>query len=234
MSPIRHYTSSATASRRQSGFSRRAPRPRLHTHRGARLDSYRTSYWKEQWGFCMSRRQLDSLEDGDYHVMIDADLEGGSLTSARSPFQEKPRRSFFSAPTSATPALANDNTVWDRAALVACTDTRYAAAQAHLPAPLEPGHARAALLARSQSRKARPRPTRAGRVVCRRSGAAAIQMQSPGRLARRPCGDICAESRCGEHRHGLAADWRRRATVLRSRVQPACRYALADTARTLP
>ena len=28
------------------------------------LVPYRTSYWKEQWGFCMSRRQLESLEDG--------------------------------------------------------------------------------------------------------------------------------------------------------------------------
>ena len=45
------------------------------------LIPYRTSYWKEQWGFCMSRRQLESLEDGDYHVVIDATLEDGSLTS---------------------------------------------------------------------------------------------------------------------------------------------------------
>src|SRR5262249_9101558 len=57
-------------------------RGHIFTHReNPELVPYRTSYWKEQWGFCMSRRQLESLEDGNYRAVIDADLADGSLTS---------------------------------------------------------------------------------------------------------------------------------------------------------
>ena len=41
---------------------------------------YRTSYYDEAWGFCLSQRQLDSLPDGEYEVLIDSTLEAGSLT----------------------------------------------------------------------------------------------------------------------------------------------------------
>jgi aminopeptidase-like protein len=41
---------------------------------------YRTSYYKETWGFCLSQRELDTLPDDQYDVVIDASLEQGSLT----------------------------------------------------------------------------------------------------------------------------------------------------------
>lgn len=41
---------------------------------------YRTSYYSERWGFCMSQNQLDSLAHGEYEVFIDSSLEDGSLT----------------------------------------------------------------------------------------------------------------------------------------------------------
>lgn len=41
---------------------------------------YRTSYYKENWGFCLSKNQFDQLEDGDYEVFVDSTLEDGSLT----------------------------------------------------------------------------------------------------------------------------------------------------------
>src|SRR5260370_16017646 len=41
---------------------------------------YRTSYYKEEWGFCLSHKQLLALEDGEYEVCIDSSLEAGSLT----------------------------------------------------------------------------------------------------------------------------------------------------------
>ena len=44
-------------------------RPHLHTL-PAHPDwiPYRTSYYEEAWGFCLSQRQLDALPDGDYDV----------------------------------------------------------------------------------------------------------------------------------------------------------------------
>lgn len=41
---------------------------------------YRTSYYKENWGFCVSQRQADALREPEYEICIDADLEDGSLT----------------------------------------------------------------------------------------------------------------------------------------------------------
>jgi aminopeptidase-like protein len=41
---------------------------------------YRTSYYKESWGFCLSHRQLQSMKEGNYEVCIDSTLESGSLT----------------------------------------------------------------------------------------------------------------------------------------------------------
>jgi aminopeptidase-like protein len=41
---------------------------------------YRTSYYKEAWGFCLSQRQWESMNDPEYEVSIDATLADGSLT----------------------------------------------------------------------------------------------------------------------------------------------------------
>jgi aminopeptidase-like protein len=41
---------------------------------------YRTSYYRETWGFCAPQRVIDALPEGEYRVVIDADLADGSLT----------------------------------------------------------------------------------------------------------------------------------------------------------
>ncbi|OLB40330.1 MAG: peptidase M28 [Acidobacteria bacterium 13_2_20CM_57_17] len=41
---------------------------------------YRTSYYKEDWGFCLSQRQLEFLPDDEYEVVIDSTLQPGHLT----------------------------------------------------------------------------------------------------------------------------------------------------------
>ena len=41
---------------------------------------YRTSYYKEDWGFCLTHSQLERLDDGEYEVCIESRLEEGSLT----------------------------------------------------------------------------------------------------------------------------------------------------------
>jgi len=73
------------------------------------LVPYRTSYWEEQWGFCMSRRLLDALEEGAYRVVIDADLEDGSLTSGELTIPGATDAEFLISTYVCHPALANDN-----------------------------------------------------------------------------------------------------------------------------
>ena len=41
---------------------------------------YRTSYYKENWGFCLSQNRLAQLTDDEYDVCIDTSLEDGQLT----------------------------------------------------------------------------------------------------------------------------------------------------------
>lgn len=41
---------------------------------------YRTSYYSEKWGFCLSHRQFMGLKDEQYEVVIDSRLESGHLT----------------------------------------------------------------------------------------------------------------------------------------------------------
>jgi aminopeptidase-like protein len=43
---------------------------------------YITSYYKENFGFCLSQDQRDSLGDGPFHIFIDSQLFDGSLTYA--------------------------------------------------------------------------------------------------------------------------------------------------------
>ncbi|MFL6713977.1 MAG: DUF2172 domain-containing protein, partial [Sulfurifustis sp.] len=40
---------------------------------------YRTTYYKEDWGFCLSHRQLSELVEGEYAVCIDSELRDGYL-----------------------------------------------------------------------------------------------------------------------------------------------------------
>ena len=41
---------------------------------------YRTSYYSENWGFCISHNQFEKLEQDTYEVCIDSSLEDGHLT----------------------------------------------------------------------------------------------------------------------------------------------------------
>jgi aminopeptidase-like protein len=41
---------------------------------------YRTSYYKDAWGFCLSEAQLAAMADDEYEVMIDSSLSDGSLS----------------------------------------------------------------------------------------------------------------------------------------------------------
>ncbi len=41
---------------------------------------YKTSYYNENWGFCLSHREYEALPEGEYEVFIDSTLEPGSLS----------------------------------------------------------------------------------------------------------------------------------------------------------
>jgi aminopeptidase-like protein len=73
------------------------------------LIPYRTSYYAENWGFCIPHRQLESLRDGVYEVMIDSSLEAGSLTYGEHLHQGEIDDEVLLSAHVCHPSLANDN-----------------------------------------------------------------------------------------------------------------------------
>lgn len=91
-------------------FSLDELQPHLHSEpRYPDWIPYRTSYYKETWGFCLSERQRQSLAPGEYEVCIDADLAPGHLSYAECVIQgERPQEVLLFAHT-CHPSLCNDN-----------------------------------------------------------------------------------------------------------------------------
>ncbi|SEG73655.1 aminopeptidase-like domain-containing protein [Nonomuraea solani] len=81
-------------------------RDHLHTLPG--LIPYRTSYWAENWGFCLRQETLDGMEDGDYEVVIDSTLADGHLTYAEHVVPGGEEEVLISCHV-CHPSLANDN-----------------------------------------------------------------------------------------------------------------------------
>jgi aminopeptidase-like protein len=70
---------------------------------------YRTSYYNEAWGFCVSHNQLMSLEEGEYEVFIDSSLEAGSLTYAECFIPGELSDEVLIFTHTCHPSLCNDN-----------------------------------------------------------------------------------------------------------------------------
>lgn len=70
---------------------------------------YRTSYYNENWGFCLTDRQLQTLEPGDYEVMLDSSLADGSLTLGEIVLPGEIEDEILISTHTCHPSLANDN-----------------------------------------------------------------------------------------------------------------------------
>jgi len=70
---------------------------------------YRTSYYQENWGFCLSYNRMLALEDGDYEVCIDSTLENGHLTYGECYLAGRTSDEVLISCHACHPSLANDN-----------------------------------------------------------------------------------------------------------------------------
>ncbi len=73
------------------------------------LIPYRTSYYKEYWGFCVTHRQLLSLTEGTYEVCIDSTLADGSLSYGECFLPGDSEEEILFSSHVCHPSLANDN-----------------------------------------------------------------------------------------------------------------------------
>ncbi len=70
---------------------------------------YRTSYYKEDWGFCLSEKQLAGLKDEEYEICIDSTLEDGNLTYGEYLLPGETRDEVLISCHACHPSLCNDN-----------------------------------------------------------------------------------------------------------------------------
>jgi aminopeptidase-like protein len=73
------------------------------------LIPYRTSYYSEDWGFCLSHNQLTSLKDEEYEVVIDSDLSQGTLTYGEMLIKGEIDDEVLFSTHICHPSLCNDN-----------------------------------------------------------------------------------------------------------------------------
>lgn len=91
-------------------LSLEALRPHLHTlpdHPD--WIPYRTSYYQETWGFCLTQRQLDALTDDEYEVCIQSTLEPGTLTYGEVVLHGTTTDEVLISAHVCHPSLGNDN-----------------------------------------------------------------------------------------------------------------------------
>jgi len=70
---------------------------------------YRTSYYSEGWGFCVSDNQLQQIPAGNYEVFIDSTLEAGSLTYGEVVIPGRTDEQCIFYTHICHPSLCNDN-----------------------------------------------------------------------------------------------------------------------------
>lgn len=70
---------------------------------------YRTSYYKENWGFCLRHCDLARFSDAEYEVRIDSSLEPGYLTYGEAVLPGELQSEVVISCHICHPSLANDN-----------------------------------------------------------------------------------------------------------------------------
>jgi aminopeptidase-like protein len=70
---------------------------------------YKTSYYKEDWGFCLAHKELVRLADEEYEVCIDASLENGHLTYGEYYVKGRIEDEVLISCHICHPSLCNDN-----------------------------------------------------------------------------------------------------------------------------
>jgi aminopeptidase-like protein len=70
---------------------------------------YRTSYYEEQWGFCLQHERLLALREDEYEVCVDSSLEDGHLTYGELLLEGESEREVLVSCHVCHPSLCNDN-----------------------------------------------------------------------------------------------------------------------------
>ncbi len=85
-------------------------RPHLHTLPAhPEWIPYRTSYYARDWGFCLPHRQLESMDEGPYEVVVDTTLGPGVMNYAEVVIPGESSDEVMFTAHVCHPSIANDN-----------------------------------------------------------------------------------------------------------------------------
>lgn len=70
---------------------------------------YLTSYYKEDWGFCIQYNKFKNLKNGEYDIVIDSTLSKGSLTYGEFFIKGKTENEILISTYVCHPSMCNDN-----------------------------------------------------------------------------------------------------------------------------
>ena len=82
-----------------------------HIHTDKKLPDavpYVTSYYKRNWGFCLSQKQKKKLPKGNFKVVIDSELKKGSLDMMHAILKGKNKKEIFFSSYVCHPSMANN------------------------------------------------------------------------------------------------------------------------------
>jgi len=69
---------------------------------------YMTSYYREQWGFCISQQEREKLKEGQYKVYINSTLENGNLTYGELLIKGESKKEIFFSTYVCHPSMGNN------------------------------------------------------------------------------------------------------------------------------
>ncbi len=69
---------------------------------------YVTSYYNEDWGFCMSENEKKKLPNGSFQVFIDSELKKGTLELSHALIKGKKKKEIFFSSYLCHPSMANN------------------------------------------------------------------------------------------------------------------------------
>jgi aminopeptidase-like protein len=85
-------------------------RPKLHSlPKQPSLIPFRSSFYREDWGFCLEHERLQALPEGEYEVRIDSSLQDGSLTYGELLVPGTSEAEVLLSAHACHPSLCNDN-----------------------------------------------------------------------------------------------------------------------------
>lgn len=70
---------------------------------------YRTSYYRRDWGFCLTERQREGLGEGPFEVVVDSRVEPGALSYAEHVVPGDSEETVLFSAHVCHPSIANDN-----------------------------------------------------------------------------------------------------------------------------